>query len=131
MAHPSRYSEDDRFLARVREVCLSLPEAAEKVSHGHPNFFTRKVFAVYGGMVKGDHASDVFGQALLVLPDVDERPALVEDPRFFIPAYYGPYGWVGLDFRAAAPDWDEVAELVDASYRNTAPPRLVRLLDGV
>jgi hypothetical protein len=131
MAHPSRYSEDDPFLARVREVCLSLPEAAEKISHGHPNFFTRKVFAVYGGMVKGDHASDAFSQALLVLPDPDERLALVEDPRFFVPAYYGPSGWVGLDFRAAAPDWDEVAELVDASYRNTAPARLVRLLDGV
>ncbi|TQM61594.1 hypothetical protein FBY41_1601 [Humibacillus xanthopallidus] len=47
--------------------------------------------------------------------------------------YLGPYGWLGLDFAPAGSveqvAWDEVAELVDASYRLTAPARLVRLLD--
>ena len=55
MSHPSRFEADDPYLARLREVCLALPEAAEKVSHGHPNFYTTKVFAVFGGVVKGDH----------------------------------------------------------------------------
>ena len=50
------------------------------------------------------------------------------DDRFFVPAYYGPSGWVGLDFTAAEVDWGEVADLVEQSYRNTAPARLVRLL---
>jgi hypothetical protein len=45
-----------------------------------------------------------------------------------VPAYYGPSGWVGLNFRAAQPDWEEVAELVEDSYRNTAPKRLVAQL---
>ena len=44
------------------------------------------------------------------------------------PPIYGPYGWIGLNFRAAEVDWDEVADLVEESYRNTAPARLVRLL---
>ena len=27
--------------ARIRELCLALPEASERPSHGHPTFFVR------------------------------------------------------------------------------------------
>ncbi len=128
MSHPARFSEDDPLLARVREIALGLPEAKEKVSHGHPSFYTKKIFVVYGGMLKGDHYSDTYAQSILVLPDSDERAALLTDARYYDPAYYGPYGWVGFDLRPQPTDWDEVRELVDASYRNTAVARLVRLL---
>lgn len=130
MAHPPRYSDDDPFLAEVRRICLALPEAAEKISHGHPNFFTKKVFAVYGGIVKGDHAADTFSQSMLFLPDAEERQALIEEERFFVPAYYGPSGWLGINFRIGTPDWSEVAELADMSYRNTAAVRLIKELDA-
>lgn len=130
MAHPARYSEDDPYLARVREIALALPEAAEKISHGHPNFFTKKVFAVYGGVVKGDHDSDAYSQAVLVKADPDERLALLEEERGFLPAYFGPSGWVGVNFRTQEPDWDEIADLLDMSYRNTASKRLVAELDS-
>lgn len=130
MTHPLRFDEDDPFLARVRELALALPGAAEKVSHGHPNFFTTKVFAIYGGVVKGDHASDAYRQSVLVKPDEDERLALLEETRCFVPGYYGPSGWVGVNFRAAQPDWAEIGELLDMSFRNTAPQRLVRELDA-
>ena len=128
MSHPARYEPDDRYLVRLRAICLALPEAAEKDSHGHPNFYTKKVFAVFGGVVKGDHGSDRWSQSVLVLPDLLSREASLSDQRFFVPGYYGPYGWIGLDFRAAEVDWDEVADLVEQSYRNTATARLVRQL---
>lgn len=130
MAHPKRFDDDDPYLARLREVCLALPGAAEKVSHGHPNFYTKKVFAVFGGIVKGAHASDAYAQSVLFIPDEIERPALLADKRFFVPAYYGPSGWLGLNFRAATPDWEEVAELVETSFRHTAGKRLIAQLDG-
>lgn len=129
MAHPARYSDDDPLLVEVRRVCLALPGAAEKISHGHPNFFTKKVFAVYGGVVKGDHSADTYGQSMLFLPDPDERQALLADERFFVPAYYGPGGWLGINLRVGTPDWTEVAELADMSFRNTAPARLIKELD--
>ncbi len=128
MSHPRRYADEDAYLARLRRICLALPEASEKESHGHPNFYTQKVFAVFGGVVKGDHDSDRWSQSVLVLPNLLTREAALNDDRFFVPGYYGPYGWIGLDFRAAEVDWDEVADLVDESYRNTAPARLVKLL---
>lgn len=136
MTHPARFDPDDPYLARLRRICLAFPHAQEKISHGSPNFYTRKVFAIFGGVVKGDHASRVWAQSVLVLPDADERAALLQDPRFFDPAYHGPSGWVGLNFRALgrrsvdAVDWDEVRELVDASYRNTAGRRMIAELDA-
>jgi hypothetical protein len=131
------YDAGDPYLARLRAICLALPGADEKVSHGRPNFFTRKVFAIYGGVVKGDHDPEPYRQALIVLPDEADRPALLDDGRFVVPGYYGPYGWLMLDLRAGGGadgadgvDWVEVAELVDTSYRRTAPAALVRELDA-
>jgi predicted DNA-binding protein (MmcQ/YjbR family) len=132
MSHPLRFDEADPFLARVREICLAFPEAAEKISHGAPAFYTQKVFAYYGGSIKGDHYAPFARIALLFKADPLERAALLEEERCFLPAHLGPAGWVGLSFLPAlAPEgvaWDEVAELIDTSYRLTAPTRLVRQL---
>ena len=130
MAHPLRYRDDDPLLIRLRELVLALPEAAEKVSHGRPNFYTVKVFAMFGGVVKGDHYADDYARSVVFLPDADERVALLADERFFVPGYVGAYGWIGLDLAVGEVDWTEVRELVEMSYRNTAPARLVRLLDA-
>ncbi len=130
MAHPQMFREDDPVLERLRSVALALPDAAEKVSHGIPAFYTTKVFAYYGGSVKVDGAWVRHPSAVMVLPDAGEREALVADPRCFVPAYLGPSGWVGLDLDGADADWSEVEELVESSYRNTAGARRVRALDG-
>lgn len=132
MAHPQMFDDDDPVLARVRRIALALPDAAEKVSHGIPAFYTTKVFAYYGGSVKTHDGYVRHPEALLVLADPSERPALLEDPRFFYPMYLGVSGWVGLDLTDGedGTDWVEVAELVESSYRLTAGVRRVRLLDA-
>lgn len=133
MAHPQMLDDDDPYLARVRQHALGFPDAFEAVAHGRPTFRARKMFAVYGSSTKGDAATRVrFPHGLLLIPDDEERPALQEDPRFFLPAYYGPFGWVGLDLATVPPedvDWQEVAELLDCSYRQTAGARLVARLE--
>ena len=129
MSHPSRFKADDPYLARLREVCLALPEAAEKVSHGHPNFYTTKVFAVFGGVVKGDHYNTRWSRSVLVRPDLLTREQSLADDRFFVPAFFGAHGGLALDLAAAAVDWSEVAELLDASYRHVALHRMLRALD--
>lgn len=132
MAHPQMFRDDDPVLLRLREVALALPGADQKVSHGRPAFFTTKVFAYYGGSTKVDGEWVQHETAIMVQPDEVDRPALLEDPRVFVPAYLGTSGWVGVDLPgdAAAVDWAEVGELLDASYRRTAPARLVAQLPG-
>lgn len=129
MPHPRMFDDDDLVLAEVRRIALALPGAGEKVSHGRPAFYTKKVFAYYGGSQRLDGDWVQHDQSIMVLPDADERRALLEDPRCFVPAYLGPSGWLGVDLGGQT-DWSEVAELVDASYRRTAPARLVAELDA-
>ncbi|BDZ41707.1 phosphoribosylglycinamide formyltransferase [Paraoerskovia sediminicola] len=132
MAHPKMYEDEDRHLAMLRELCLAFPEARERVSHGRPNFYARVTFAYYGGSVKNPEPGGPmtpYDHAVLFRPSVEDRPALEQDPRTFVPAYLGSHGWLGLDLDAAPVDRQEVAELVDASYREVSGPRLVRLLD--
>ena len=129
------YDDDDPVLARVRRAALALPGAAEKVSHGRPAFFTTKVFAYYGGSVKVDGDWVQHPHSVMVRLDAEDHAVLLAEPRSFVPAYLGASGWLGLDL---VPGDDsggdaagaELAEWLDASYRLTAPARLVAELDA-
>jgi predicted DNA-binding protein (MmcQ/YjbR family) len=123
------FDDDDPYLARVRELACALPGTAEKVSHGRPAFYTKKVFAYYGGSLKQDGAWVQHRHSLIVLADPIDRRALLEEDRVYVPAYLGPSGWIGVDLDERT-DWDEVAELLDASYRLTAPKRHIAQLDA-
>lgn len=125
MAHPKMYSDDDPLLLRLRSVCLAFPEATEKETFGRPTFRCGRIFAYYGQGQTG-HPRPA---SIQVLPEADERAALLADPRFYIPSYIGAYGWVGLDLSSDVPDWQEIAELLDSSYRRIAPPRCLAALD--
>lgn len=130
MAHPQRFDDDDPLLARVRDMALAFPGAAEKISHGRPNFYTRKIFASYGATLKGDHYSTELDHSLVFLPDEDEREALLQDERIVVPGYVGAYGWLALDLTVGAPDWVEIRELMESSYRLTATKTLISQLDS-
>ena len=129
MAHPLMFDDDDPLLERVRAIASALPEGAEKVSHGRPAFFTQKVFCYFGGSQRIDDEWVAHDAAIMIRPDPADEPALRQDQRFWVPAYLGPSGWLGIDLDDET-DWQEITELIDASYRVTAPRRLVRELDS-
>lgn len=108
--------------ARLREICLSLPEATEKPFGGHsaPSFRVRdKLFL----MTSEDGMSMTFKAG----PGVQEALVASAPDRFFVPAYVGGKGWVGTRLDVGQ-DWDELAELIEDSYRLIAPRRLSALL---
>lgn len=123
------FDDADPYLARIRAVALAFPDAAEKISHGHPAFYTTKVFAYFGGSVKVDGEYVQHARSLIILTDPGEREALLEHPDSYVPAYLGPSGWLGIDLHPGT-DWAEIAELLDASYRLTAGKRRVAALDA-
>lgn len=127
MVHEQMFDDDDPVLALVRELALDLPDAAEKVSHGRPAFFTTKVFCYYGGSHKVDGRWVQHPQCVVVLPDPAEREALLQDDRVYVPAYLGPSGWLGVDVGETT-DASEIAELLEDSYRQTAGSRRVARL---
>ena len=110
------------LLPRLREICLSLPEATEVEAWGHPTFRVNdKIFASYG--VEGARAS----MGVKTTPDM-QSALVMSDPRFTVAAYVGKHGWVSLSL-AGTVDLGEVEMLVKGSYRLIAPARLVRQLD--
>ena len=111
-------------LDRVRELCLALPEAEEKPFGGHtaPSFRVRdKLFVMT--------SEDGTSMTLKGRPGVQQ--ALVgDDPtRFFVPPYVGSKGWIGVVL-GIEQDWDEIGELIEESYRMTAPKRVAARIDG-
>jgi predicted DNA-binding protein (MmcQ/YjbR family) len=108
-------------LQRLRQICLTLPEATEKVAWGDPTWRIRdKIFAMQKGNVEGGRPS-----LWLKAPD-GAQSALVEgDPkRFFVPPYVGHKGWVGIYLDTRGVEWAMVESLVEESYRRIAPKRL-------
>ena len=114
-------------LARVRELCLGLPETTERPSHGSPAFFVRdkKTFVMY----MDDHHGD--GRLALwcaAAPGAQEMLVDTDPRQFFVPPYVGHRGWVGVRLDRD-PDWDAVCAIVEEAYRAVAPRRLVDQLD--
>lgn len=128
MPHPQMFDDDDPLLARVRALALALPGAREKVSHGRPAFYTTKVFVYYGGSLKRDGQWVAHPQSVMLYGDLAGQAALRERADSWVPAYLGVSGWTGVDFGPDT-DWDEIADLIEESYRVTAPARLVAELD--
>jgi hypothetical protein len=109
-------------LDRLRAVCLDFPEAVEAGGVGDPTFKVRgKIFAM-------QHGHEGRPSAWLKAADgVQELLVGSQPARFFRPPYVGHHGWVGT-WLDVAQDWDELADLVEESYRMTAPKRLVAQL---
>ena len=78
-------------LQRLRELCLALPEAQEKTSHGEPTWFVRKVFVSYAAY----HHDDRLAFWCAAPPGVQEELVAEEPDRFFRPPYVGHRGWLG------------------------------------
>ncbi len=80
-----------------------------------------------------DHRGDEGITGVVCKVEIGENEALVEaaPDRFYIPAYLGHRGWVGLRLGRAGVNWEEVGSLVVRSYLMVAPKRLARgLLDA-
>ena len=114
-------------LPRLRRICLALPEASERVSHGEPTWFVRgkKAFAMYAN----HHHDDRLGFWCAGAPDLQQMLVAAAPRRFFRPPYVGHRGWLGV-YLDVPIDWAQVEDLVADAYRQVAPARLVAALDA-
>lgn len=110
-------------LARLRRLCLALPESHEVEAWGEPTFRVRnRLFAMYAaaGNHHGNGRAAVWCKAAAGNQELMVRAA---PDRFFVPPYVGPSGWVGV-WLDAGTDWSELAGLLADGWRLVAPKRL-------
>jgi hypothetical protein len=115
-------------LARLREVCLALPEAHEVEAWGEPTFRVRnKLFAMHSSASThhGRGRPGVWIASTRVSQDLVIR---ARPDRYFSPPYVGPSGWIGA-WLDKSPLWNEIVELLRDAYRLKAPKRLADTLE--
>lgn len=87
--------QNEDQVQRVRKLCLALPGAVEKVSHGEPTFFVNKrVFAMFSN----NHHND--GHVAVWVPGragVQESLVASFPDTYYRPPYVGVKGWVGIE----------------------------------
>ena len=107
---------------RVRKLCLALPGASEKLSHGEPTFFVAKrVFVMFAN----NHHSDGHTAIWIPVPPGAQAEMIAEAPAtYFKPPYVGVKGWIGVELPQIADD--PLAELIRQAWQLTAPRALLR-----
>ena len=116
-------AEREAVLAKLREICLGLPETSERLSHGAPTFFIREKRAFV--MVMTDHHGDGRFALWCAAPDGMQKMLVEADTeRFFVPPYVGHRGGLGVRLDRGL-HWDEVAGIAEDAYAEVAPKKLV------
>ncbi len=103
-------AEQQAYLERIRNICLALPDATEKIAWGEPTFRIRdRIFAMIG--------SNESSIAIWCKSHFELRDAMIQaDPdHYFSPPYVGHKGWIGIRLDGST-DWETATNLVEESY---------------
>lgn len=112
----------DAALAKIRKICLSLPDTKETMTWGKPHFRVgEKIFAGHGE----ENGKRVVGFKL----EMAHASLAVQVPGFSRAPYVGHKGWVSLETDSVK-DWNEVREMILESYRLIAPKKSLAKLDA-
>jgi hypothetical protein len=114
-------------LERLRGVCLVLPAATERLSHGAPSFFVRDKRCFL--MLLDDHHGDGrFAVWCAAPPGHQELLVEADAEKFFVPPYVGHRGWLGVRLNDGV-DWEELTSIVEDAYCTVAPQKLIAELE--
>lgn len=113
-------------LDRLTKIALKLPETSRELKGDHAAFSVRKkIFAYFLNNHHGDGIVSICGKTL---PGDHLALAASNMTKYYLPAYIGPRGWVGLRLDVGKIDWEEVEELLKTSYLMVAPKTLAAAL---
>jgi hypothetical protein len=115
----------------VRRLTADLPEVTESTSFGTPALAVRgksfcRLWSAREHARDGVHDTEV----LVVFCDLEEKPALIESSggMLFSTPHYDGYG--AMLVRLDDVDLDDLADVLEDSYRLKAPASLLKALDG-
>lgn len=113
----------DEVIALLRRQCEQYPETSEDTGVGAPSFKVRgKIYAM-------QHPYDGRPSLWCKAPAGVQGALVATDPeRYFVPPYVGQHGWVGT-YLDGEIDWNEIAGIIEDSYRMTAPKRVLAAFD--
>ncbi len=115
---------DADLAARLRAICLALPEVTERPSHGVPAWFVRDKRS-FAQLWADGHHDDHFPHLWCAgLPGAQAELTAASPGRFFRPPYVGHRGWIGVRLDRGF-DRDEIAGIIEDAFAAVAPQRLL------
>ena len=113
---PLHRRANQRQLRRAHALCVALPNTAEKISRGHTPVITSagKNFAIFW------RAESRASVCLNVPPGLQQALVAEDAGRYFVPAYMGVRGWVGVWLDVDV-DWPRLEALIEQSHEHAAP----------
>jgi hypothetical protein len=108
-------------IARVRRLCLALPDTSERLSHGEPTFFVHnKVFVMFAN----NHHNDGHVAVWLPAPPGAQTAILESAPEvYFKPPYVGVRGWIGIELSRVSDE--SLSFHINLAWELRAPQRLL------
>jgi len=121
-------SQSTQRRERLTEICRRLPEIThETVGDGHIAFRIRK--KIFGYYMFDHHGDGIIGFCCKSSLSEQRRMIREDSESFFVPAYVGPRGWIGIRLDLEEVDWDTVGELARQAYQAIAPRKLATLVE--
>ena len=111
--------------ARLADLCQRYPPtiAVPQLDREHLSLeVAGKRFGYFLYQHFGDDGRS--GAVLKAAPGVQEMLVEHDPDRFWVPAFVGRHGWIGIRLDLEAPDWDEVAMFLGEAWQMTAPRQL-------
>ena len=113
---------EDSRLTQVSALCLAMPESSQTDQGSHATFTVRKKTFAYS--LNDHHGDGIVSICTKALPGENNALVAAHPRKFYLPAYIGSRGWIGLRIDRGKIDWNEVRELIASSYLQVAPRRL-------
>jgi hypothetical protein len=119
-----------RRKARLASICEAYPETVASNRYDNEHLSLEVAGRRFGYFLYQHFGDDGrSGAVLKAAPGLQEMLADADPDRFWVPAFVGRHGWIGIRLDIEEPDWDEVADFVREAWLLTAPKQVRRAFE--
>lgn len=124
----TRVTTDEKLaraaLARLGKICSGLPEVACEAESKHATFRVRKKPFVY--FLDNHHGDGIISACVKGEPKANTKLIASDPKRFYLPAYIGRSGFLGIRLDVKRVDWKDLETRVQKAWQLQAPKTLLR-----
>ena len=110
---------------RLAKICEAYPETVAANAWDSEHLSLEVAGKRFGYYLYKHFGDDGRSGAVLKAPPGGQEMLVGADPdHFWVPAFVGRHGWIGIRFDLEEPDWDEVSAFVRDAWLMTAPKKI-------
>ena len=104
-------------LERLTKICLALPDTDVERESKHATFRAKKKPFVY--FLDNHHGDGIISACIKGDPKANAKTIAKDPKRFYLPAYIGSRGFMGVRLDAKKVDWKDVEKRIVAAHEMT------------